>query len=172
MLNLLLYKLRYDGETFYVEASGLLEAIRVWKAFVAELWPMPGQDDREPQAVELVSRAHLLRCDRLGSVTGLVGSITGESKPASVAAGPADVLLPISSYDFQIELTGDSGLFDRAEAMLPDSRCADATLSMWAGVVGLSFTRLAVSYEQAVQSVLADLPFVRLGIRGIRLRAC
>jgi hypothetical protein len=53
-----LYRVRFDGQMFYVEAPGFATAIEVWHAFVKHEWGKDYDGSRQPDSVELLDSDH------------------------------------------------------------------------------------------------------------------
>ena len=60
------------------------------------------------------------------------------------------------AYDFALVLDGVNGITTELEDRLFEAGCDDATLSFQGGRGYLHFTRVAASYEAAVESAVRD----------------
>ena len=77
-----------------------------------------------------------------------------------------------SEHDFALVLTGISKVAPEAENALFDAGCSDATLSIRAGRVFLTFSRNAESLKDAILTAIQDVCKANIGADVLRVDTC
>jgi hypothetical protein len=58
-----LYHVQYDGESYYVEASKLAEAVELWKQHVKGMWGDDFDGTEEPESIGLIHEGIVIRAE-------------------------------------------------------------------------------------------------------------